>query len=325
MNCEGAKGISIPSDHCNSKVLKNNSINSHRNLASSAHNTMAPITFHLISVNDGNIFLDILRSAPIEAKPHYIGHCEHWIHSPKISLDALTGSGSEMKQWDYIVIANAEANDPLALPSYLQGNTVISNHWSITAPADFSTPSDQDARRATPPTLPPGWSPSDYSSLTASVPPSDVEASLALTATPIGSSKHDPLQDLKSFVSSFGQSHTGPVSMFNIIACHPGKRSSYFDYIAAFRESVGSRYGGGAQFFAPGVTDWSSRIAEGAEVADPKANGSSVWEDFALVWYPSIWHFGKLLDDPDYAEADRKFKVGVVHDNPILCCTEVVL
>jgi len=44
-----------------------------------------------------------------------------------------------------------------------------------------------------------------------------------------------------------------------------------------------------------------------------------------LVWYPSIWHFGKLLDDLDYAEADRKFKVGVVLDNPILCCTEVVL
>jgi hypothetical protein len=286
---------------------------------------MAPITFHLISVNDENAFLEIVRSAPIEAKPLYVGHCEHWIHSPKISLDALTGSGQEMQKWNYLVVANAEANDPLALPSYLQGNSTILNHWSITAPADLSGPSDEKARKATPPTLPPGWSPSDYSSLTASVPPSDVEASLALAATPLGSSKQDPPQDLKSFISSFGQTHTGPVSMFNIIACHPGKRSSYFDYIAAFRESVGSRYGGGAQFFAPGVTDWSSRVAEGAEVADPKANGSGVWEDFALVWYPSIWHFGKLLDDPDYAEADRKFKVGVVHDNPILCCTEAVL
>ncbi|KAM0709585.1 hypothetical protein Q7P35_003625 [Cladosporium inversicolor] len=286
---------------------------------------MAPITFHLISVNDETAFLDAVRSAPVDAKPHYIGHCEHWIHSPKTSLDALTGSGTEMQKWDYLLISNVDANDPLALPSYLQDNTTILNHWSITAPTDASTPSDDTARSATPPALPPGWSPSDFSSLTASIPPSDVEASLALTATPLGASKHDPPQDLKSFISTFGQSHTGPVSMFNIIACQPNQRSTYFNYIAAFRESVGSRYGGGAQFFAPGVTDWSSRVAEGAEVADPEANGSGVWEDAALVWYPSIWHFGKLLDDPDYAEADRKFKVGVVRDNPILCCTEVVL
>ena len=288
---------------------------------------MASITFHLVSVNDEHAFLEIIRSANVKAKPHYVGHCEHWIHSPKTSLDALTGSGPEMLEWDYLVVANAEANDPLVLPPYLQNSSTITNHWSITAPADLSTLADDNATRAssTPPSLPPGWSPSDYSSLTASVPPSDVEASLALTATPLGSSKQNPPQVLKSFISDFGSTHTGPVSMFNIIACHPSQWPQYFCYIAAFCESVGSRYGGGAQFFGPGVTDWSSRVAEGAKVADPKANGSGVWEDAALVWYPSIWHFGKLLDDPDYAEADRKFKVGVVLDNPILCCTEVVL
>ena len=114
---------------------------------------MAPITFHLISVNDEHAFLDTVRSAQVEAKPHYVGHCEHWIHSPKSSLDALTGSGSEMQRWDYLVIANADANGPLALPSYLQDNTTIINHWSITAPANLTTPSDEDARKATPPSL----------------------------------------------------------------------------------------------------------------------------------------------------------------------------
>lgn len=74
-----------------------------------------------------------------------------------------------------------------------------------------------------------------------------------------------------------------------------------------------------------GVTDWSSRASEGAKVADPQAGGSGVWEDVALVWYPSLWHFAKLLDDPDYADADRKFKVGAVRDNPILCCRAVEL
>ena len=288
---------------------------------------MTQVTFHLISVSDEHAFLGVLRSLPVDAKPHYIGHCEHWIHSPKTSLDAFTGPGPQMQRWDYLVIANAEVNDPLALPSYLQSSTSILNHWSITAPADLSTLSDGNAGRAlsTPVALPPGWSPSDYSSLTASVPPSDLEASLALTAIPLGASKQSDPIDLKSFISDFGQTHTGPVGMFNIIACQPGQRTRFYGYVAAFSESIGSRYGGEAQFLGAGVTDWSSRVVEGAQVADPKANGSAVWEDIALVWYPSIWHFGKLLDDSDYAEADRKFKVGVIHDNPILCCTEVVL
>jgi len=286
---------------------------------------MASITFHLISVNDEHAFLEVVRSA--DRKPHYVGHCEHWIHSPKTSLDAFTGSGPEMQRWDYLVIANAEADDHLALPPYIQNNTTILKHWSITAPADLSTLPDDNTRRAssTPVHLPPGWSPSDYSSLTASIPPSDLEASLALAAIPLGSSKHSRPIDLKSFISDFGQTHTGPVGMFNIIACNPGQRTRFYGYVAAFAETIGSRYGGEAQFLGAGVTDWSSRVAEGAQVADPKANGSAIWEDVALVWYPSIWHFGKLLDDPDYAEADRRLKVGAIHDNPIMCCTEVVV
>jgi hypothetical protein len=291
---------------------------------------MAPVTFHLISVTDGHAFLDTIRSAPADAQPYYIGHCEHWIHSPKTSLDALTGTGPEMQKWDYFVIVKAEPHDHLALPSYLQGDTAISTHWSITAPVDdtmLSAVTKENARRSStsPATLPPGWSPSDFSDLTASSPPSDLEASLALTAIPLGSSKQSPSKDLKSFISTFGQSHTGPVSMFNIIACQPGQRTRFYGYVAYFGETIGSRYGGEAQFLGADVTDWSSRQAEGAEVAAPKADGSAVWEDVALVWYPSIWHFGKMLDDPDYAMADRKFKVGTIHDNPILCCTEVVL
>lgn len=292
--------------------------------------TMAPITFHLISVSDENAFLDYIRPAPADAQPYYIGHCEHWIHSPKTSLDALTGTGPEMQRWDYFIIVRSEPDDHLALPSYLRGNPTILAHWSIAAPVDNALLSElpkENARRAstTPTTLPPGWDLSDYSALTASIPPSDLEASLALTAIPLGSSKQSPSRDLKSFISSFGQAHTGPVSMFNIIACQPGQRSRFYGYVSYFGETIGSRYGGEAQFLGAGVTDWSSRKAEKADVADPKAGGSAVWEDVALVWYPSVWHFGKMLDDPDYAEADRKFKVGVIHDNPILCCTEVVL
>ena len=175
-----------------------------------------------------------------------------------------------MQRWDYLAIANAMPDNPLALPSYLQ-ETEVTDHWSIVAPVE-----------------------------------------------------DDQLANLAS-ANATRASHQGPVSMFNLVACIPAQRPRFFGYIAAFAESVGSRYGGEAQLLGAGATDWSSREAEGLEVADPKAGGSGVWEDVALVWYPSLWHFAKLLDDGDYAAADREFKVSVLKDNPILCCTEVVL
>ena len=72
-----------------------------------------------------------------------------------------------------------------------------------------------------------------------------------------------------------------------------------------------------------GVQEWSSRKDEGSAVADPEKGGSGVWEDVGLVWYPSIWHFAGMLADEEYAEADRKWKRGVLADNPILCCEEI--
>lgn len=289
---------------------------------------MAPVTFHLISVSDEASFKDTIRSLPSSERPFYIGHCEHWMHSPKTSLDALTGPGTEMHKWDYLIIANSSSNNPLDLPTYLHSQTT--SHWSIAAPVDDTSLSalpKSNTKRATttPPRLPPGWSPTDPSGIHASQPPPDLEASLALSAIPLGAPKTTPPTGLKTFIPTFTTTHPGPVSMLNLVACNPGRRQDFFGYVAEFSNSIGSRWGGEPQFFGTGVTDWSSRVAEGSEVADPERGGSGVWEDVALVWYPSLWHFAKLLDDPDYAEADRRFKVGVLRDNPILCCTPVEL
>jgi len=32
-----------------------------------------------------------------------------------------------------------------------------------------------------------------------------------------------------------------------------------------------------------------------------------------------------MLDDPEYAAADRKYKIGVLRDGPLIMCTEVEL
>ena len=198
----------------------------------------------------------------------------------------------------------------------------IDKIWSIAADVDDTTwlSNYESARRtrlsAPSPNLPTGWSPDDHSGLDAAVPPPDLEASLNLSSYPLGTrtdSGQKPVI-LKDFTRTFGSQHTGAVNMLNLLAYHPNQRARYFEYIAAFSASVGSKYGGEAMMFGSDVQDWSSK---GKEAGQPG------WEDAGLVYYPSIWHFAKLLDDPGYMDADRRFKQGVLRDNPIMCCTEI--
>jgi hypothetical protein len=44
-------------------------------------------------------------------------------------------------------------------------------------------------------------------------------------------------------------------------------------------------------------------------------------EDAGLIWYPTLWHFATLLDDPTYAAADRNLMVDALRDLQTLCCT----
>ena len=292
---------------------------------------MAPTTFTLVVLKDDateTSFIPKVKELPPSDRPLYVGNCHHWIHSPHLSVEALTGSGTMMKRWDYLLINKASNASSLAFPNGLL--PLVERKWSITAEVDDDAwlenyTQARRTRRAKPdPPLPQGWSSSDHSGLDAVVPPPDLEASLALASLPLGSLKTDGAKptDLKKFTRDWGRQHTGPVNMLNLLAYVPDKRPQYFKYIAAFAESVGSKYGGDAMFFGVNVTGWSSKANEEREKPGLDASTGG-WEDVGLVYYPSIWHFSKMLDDPGYAEVDRSFKQGVLRDNPILCCTEI--
>jgi hypothetical protein len=202
----------------------------------------------------------------------------------------------------------------------------VGKQWSITAHVDDQQLDDipetkRQLSAADVLALPSGWSPNDHSQLDDAVVPSDLEASLALSSYPLGSVIDDNTKPtaMKDFVRDFGKQHTGPVDMFNLLSYLPNGRPQYFKYIAAFTESVGSKYGGTPLLIGlGGIVDWSSKAHE----QQPDGVG---WEDTAVVHYPSIWHFAKMLDDPGYADADRNFKQGAIRDNPLICCTEIDL
>lgn len=223
-----------------------------------------------------------------------------------------------MKKWDYLFITKASGANSFTIPYDLMSS--IENNWSITSEISDdqleNIKSAEQTRRAAPiPDLPRGWDASDHTGLDAAQPPPDLEASLALSAHPLGADKDAEPLGLKEFIRTFGSEHTAPVNMLNLLSFVPGQVSRYLQYIEAFTSSTGIKYGGQPYLYAPGAPDWTSKPQE--------AEQEGGWERLALVWYPSIWHFGKMLDDSEYADVDRKFKQGSLRDNPLICCTEV--
>ena len=290
---------------------------------------MAPVTFHILTVSSEPAFLSCLQSLPKEeaSRPLFFGRAQHWVHAPNLSLPSLTGSGSTVPIWTHVLITTASPSNPLSLPSSL--SPLASSKWSITAEAGddmlSAYPSSQACRKSTPPpTLPAGWSAADHSALDAAVPASGIEFALDSASIPLGAAKQPAnAQTVKDFARAFGSTYDGPVAMLNLLAYLPGQRHRYFQYVTEFGASVGARYNSEAMLLGLGPAEWSSRAEEGAEKAAAEKGGSGVWEDVGVVWYPSIWHFVKMLDDPDYVDVDRRCKKGVLADNPILCCVEV--
>lgn len=210
--------------------------------------------------------------------------------------------------------------------------------WTVTAEVEeamlLGYVEAQRKRTATPqPLLPIGWQPSNHQGLDEADPPTDVELALGNSSYPLGARTDEDGRAtvLKDFVRDFGSKYCGPVNMLNLLSYFRDQRPRYFEYRAAFAKSVGSTYGGEAMFFGANISRWSSKnddlksMASGTStiISDPQE--AVGWEDIGLVYYPSIWHFAKMLDDPGYMDADRQFKRGVTFDNPIMCCTAVDL
>ncbi|KAK0268057.1 hypothetical protein LTR91_001584 [Friedmanniomyces endolithicus] len=301
---------------------------------------MAPVTFHLIITQQPKGFLSALQNLPHASRPLYVGEVNHWIHAPStLSTAALLGSTDTVTKWQHLLIHQTSTPDSLALPTGLDEH--VKEKWSITAEVSddlLATYAAAQAKRLSNPIppLPTCWSATNHSGLDAATAPPDLEASIALEAHPLGSNKKtDSPVVLRDWLRAFGTRHAGPVQVFNLLSYNPGRRQDFYGYLAAFAGFAGSKYGGEGAILHIGheVGDWSSREDEGVmtvKEATESAKGYGTkdgplvgWEDVALVWYPSIWHFAKMLDDPEYAEADRKYKVGVMRDGPLCCCTEL--
>lgn len=218
-------------------------------------------------------------------QPLWLGRVHFWVHKHNPL--------SSPQKWHYLLISLSAHTSKLME----EISPFVERSWSVSAPTAGSIVHPPTETKTL--VLEPGWSPTDASALIAAAPKSGAALTL-----------DDKLKTSILSASRELDSQT-PVAMFNLLSYHADKREIYFHYVSAFNEAVGAKYGGEAMVLGLGVTECQE---EGEN-----------WEDCALIGYPSVWHFARMLDDEAYAEVDRRFKVGVVRENPILCCTEVRL
>ncbi|KAF2222778.1 hypothetical protein BDZ85DRAFT_262440 [Elsinoe ampelina] len=279
---------------------------------------MAPITFHLVATSGSTeAFLAESKKHLAQEDLLYIGRAVHWMHEPHLSVKALLGTKSRAIEWQCLV-----ATQSATLPDGLREHLVT--HWSISSDVDDNmlkavAAMAEGADASAAPASFPGWNANDHTGLDAATPVSDLEVNIDMPTRSLGSDLASDPTPFRDFVRTFGAKHTGPVHIFNLLSYLPGQRDRYMQYVAAFQKSVGSTYGGTPELLGFGVVDWSSKAVE------EKDGQQFGWEDTALIKYPSIWHFSKMIDSPEYASADRDYKQGVIRDNALLCVTPLSL
>jgi len=79
-----------------------------------------------------------------------------------------------------------------------------------------------------------------------------------------------------------------------------------------FQEILGPKYGAQPRLLGPLVKDGSK------EGEDEKP-----WDMVGWIHYPGAASFGRMLEDEAYKKLDRRYKKGVVRDNPILLIVEL--
>lgn len=263
-----------------------------------AHSKMSPpaadtafATIHLLSLSTPlpNFLVSV---AALQPQPLTVAKVEAWVHPPEfISVDSLIAD----KTWDVLLVLRGAGEIPKSLKATVKAS------WSITA--QVSSSMIENFREMNKTMLHP--QPEDIPKLHPqiaggnTVPSQDQSQPLAFQVSP----------ELDAWFRSFTTTNgAGTVSMFNLLSY--ANKEKYMEYIEAFGESLTPQYGG-----TPTIL---------GQVVATSGEGN-LWDDVAIVQYPSIAHFANMLASEDYAAIDRKHKDGALKDTGILCVVELDL
>jgi hypothetical protein len=100
--------------------------------------------------------------------------------------------------------------------------------------------------------------------------------------------------------------------MYNLLRFHEGMFPQYQRYMDGFVEVLGPKYGAQPRLLGPLVKD-----------GEEGAGREKLWDMVGWIHYPGAASFGKMLEDEAYKSLDRRYKKGVVRDNPFLLIVEL--
>jgi hypothetical protein len=116
---------------------------------------------------------------------------------------------------------------------------------------------------------------------------------------------------LRALLAKFSTEYAGPVTMFNLLSFHEGMFPQYQKYMDGFMEVLGPKYGTQPRLLGP--------LVKGTE----EEGDEKPWDMVGWIHYPAAASFGRMLEDEAYKGLDRRYKKGVVRDNPILMIVEL--
>ncbi|KAK5114456.1 hypothetical protein LTR62_002391 [Meristemomyces frigidus] len=251
-------------------------------------------TAHLLALSSNTTINQYLRALSSHSvQPLVASRAVRWIIKP----ETLSTSKLLNTKWDLLLILPSTS----PLPEIYLGADWISAHWSITAGVpsalltNFATKNKQFLHPQK----------------------TDVPALTGSLTKPRKASSSQGLEfsdELQEWSKSFTLGQEGAVSMFNLLAFHPGKeaRESYLRYGKAFAETIGSKRGGTAKVVGRVVAK------QGIPGED-----SAGWDEIALAQYPTINHFLDMLASEDYQEVNHRDRLPALRDTCILCTTEL--
>lgn len=88
---------------------------------------MAVTSFQLIYFSrpiEPEVLASKIRSLNPHSQPTWVGKVHHWLLEPRLSADALTGTGNIMTKWDYLLVGPKDIADRLGLEIASAGSNV---------------------------------------------------------------------------------------------------------------------------------------------------------------------------------------------------------
>jgi hypothetical protein len=253
---------------------------------------MPAATLHLLTLTKSTTpqsFLHTLKQSP-NIKIIVASHPRHIVIHPTI----LDKNPLATTPWDLLILLTTTNNNTVPIPPSLRRDITAEYKLTTGIPSKLLStyPTRNETLNQSAPSIP----------LTGSL------DKLLAEETKESSQNLEVSPQLLRFMTELDKSHTGPVTMLNLLHFHhPDGKKSYYQYGQAFIPVAGKR--GGDAKLVGNVVAPPEGLEDSRGFRDRPVQ--EWWNEISIVHYPSIRHFCDMLAGEDYQEINEKYRLSV--------------